>query len=138
MKQSFTLLLLLALGAAGCRHDADLPEPGSLAGSWRLTRVQCYCSTSPVPDELLTFSSGQRFQLLRDGRLSSEGTYGLSRSPACGQTTDRDQLTFRVASPGTYAPSGAYTLAGSTLVVDQTNNCISDQPVYTYQRVPEG
>ncbi|MEJ7666497.1 MAG: hypothetical protein WKG07_46750 [Hymenobacter sp.] len=60
----------------------------------------------------------------------------MSRSPSCGQATVRDQLTLRLAAPNTYAPGGAYSVKDCTLIIDQTNSCISDGPTYTYTRQP--
>lgn len=130
------LLLLLAASLAGCTHDADSPGPATLVGTWRLTDRMCYCAAAPLPDETITFTTDQRFRLLRNGTLAAEGTYALSRGPACGETTDRDQLRLVATTAGAYVPTGAYTVQSQTLVIDQTNKCVSDGPVYTYTRQP--
>jgi hypothetical protein len=129
-------LLLLAASLAGCRPEADLPSPDTLIGTWRLTNMACYCTASPTRDETITFDTNQRFQLFRGGTLAAEGTYALSRGPACGETIDRDQLRLAATTAGAYVPTGAYTVQGQTLVIDQTNQCVSDGPVYTYTRQP--
>jgi hypothetical protein len=128
-------LLLLAASLAGCAREADSLSPATLVGTWRLTDRMCYCAASPLPDEVLTFATDQRFQLFRDGTLAADGTYSLSRGPACGETIDRDQLRLATIAR-TYVPTGAYTVQGQTLVIDQTNGCVSDGPIYTYTRQP--
>jgi hypothetical protein len=135
-KTSYSLLLLTGASLAGCGTDADLPSPDNLIGTWRLTDRACYCAAAPIPDEVITFDNNQRFQIVRNGALAAEGTYALSRAPACGESADRDQLRFEVATAGAYAPTGAYAVQYRTLVIDQTNKCISDGPVYTYTRQP--
>lgn len=130
-------MLLVALGLASCGKDSDLPEPepGSLAGSWRLTKVQAMLP-GPLRNETLVFSSAQSFQLFRDNSLSAQGTYRLSLAPSCGETANRSQLAFQVTTPSGYVPQGAYSLQDNTLVIDLTNRCFSDGAIYTYQRVP--
>lgn len=138
MKQFFNAsILLVALGLAGCGKDSDLPEPepGSLAGIWRLTKVQAMLPGA-LRNETLVFSSAQNFQLFRDNSLEARGTYSLSIAPSCGETDNRPQLAFQATGPTGYVPQGAYTLQGNTLVIDQTNRCFSDGAIYTYQRVP--
>ena len=134
--KKFSSLLLLTASLAGCRHEADLPSPANLLGTWRLTDRQCYCAVAPVPDETITFEASQRFQLFRNGKLAAEGSYALSRSPACGETIARDQLRLAATTAGVAVPTGAYTVQNQTLVIDQTNQCVSDGPVYTYTRQP--
>lgn len=129
------LPLLLATNLAGCAREADSLSPATLVGTWRLTDRMCYCAASPLPDEVLTFTTEQRFQLFRDGTLAADGTYSLSRSPACGETIARDQLRL-VTIARAYVPTGAYTVQGPTLIIDQTNGCVSDGPIYTYTRQP--
>jgi hypothetical protein len=136
MKKPFCVLFILTASLMGCRHDADLPSPEGLIGTWRLTNVACYCPAAPTPDETITFRDNRQFQIFRTGTLAAEGTYSLSRGPACGETVDRDQLRLVVTKAGAYAPTGAYTVQNQTLVIDQTNKCISDGPVYTYTRQP--
>lgn len=136
MKKTACLLLLLSAGLLGCRRDADSPSPGGLIGTWRLTNLACYCPAGPTPDETITFGNDQRFRIFRQGTLSAEGTYSLGRGPACGETVARDQLRLVVATAGTSAPTGAYTIQSQTLIIDQTNKCVSDGPVYTYTRQP--
>ena len=128
-------LLLLAASLASCEREADSLSPATLVGSWRLTDKMCYCEASPLPDEVLTFATDQHFQLFRSGTLAAEGTYSLSRSPSCGETIDRDQLRLATTAK-TYVPTGAYTVQGQTLIIDQTNECVSDGPIYTYTRQP--
>ena len=135
IKKFFPLLALTA-SLAGCRHEADLPGPADLLGTWRLTNRQCYCTAAPVPDETITFEASQRFQLFRSGKLAAEGSYALSRSPACGETIARDQLRLAATTAGVAVPTGAYMVQNQTLVIDQTNQCVSDGPVYTYTRQP--
>jgi len=135
-KICYSLLLLAGASLASCGDDADLPSPDNLIGTWRLTTRACYCPVAPTPDEVITFDPNRRFRIFRNGALAAEGTYALSRGPACGESTDRDQLRFEVATAGTYAPTGAYAVQNQTLVIDQTNKCISDGPVYTYTRQP--
>jgi hypothetical protein len=136
MKKTTYFPFLLAAGLAGCRHDADLPSPDNLIGTWRLTNLACYCVPAPTPDETITFQASGRFELIRQGALAAEGTYSLSRGRACGETADRDQLRFTVTTAGAYAPTGAYTVQNQALVIDQRNKCVSDGPVYTYTRQP--
>lgn len=137
MKKIYYCLLLLAgAGLAGCGNKAGLPSPDHLIGTWRLTTMACYCPAAPTPDEVITFDNDRRFQIFRKGALAAEGSYALSRGPACGESVDRDQLRLTVATAGAYAPTGAYTVQNQTLVIDQTNKCISDGPIYTYTRQP--
>jgi len=128
-------LLLLAASLAGCAREADSPTPATLLGTWRLTDRMCYCAASPLPDEVLTFATDQRFQLFRNGTLVADGTYSLSRSPSCGETIARNQLRLATIAK-TYVPTGAYTVQDQTLIIDQTNGCVSDGPIYTYTRQP--
>lgn len=136
MKKTCYLLLALAASLTGCRSAIDLPSPDGLLGTWRLTNVVCYCPAAPTPDEIITFADNGQFRIFRKGTLAAEGIYSLSRGPACGETVDRDQLRLVVTTAGTYAPTGAYTIQSQTLVIDQTNSCVSDGPVYTYTRHP--
>jgi len=130
------LFLLTSASLTSCGNKADLPSPDNLIGTWRLTARACYCEAAPVPDEVITFDNSKRFQLFRNKALAAEGTYSLSRGPACGESVDRDQLRLTVTTAGAYAPTGAYTVQNQTLVIDQTNKCVSDGPVYTYTRQP--
>lgn len=89
---------------------------------------------SKLPNETLEFDANQHFRFWRKKRLVTEGTYHIGHNLTCGQK-GLAQLILEPIKPSTYAPSGAYTLRGDTLVIDMTNTCASDMPIYTYQRI---
>jgi hypothetical protein len=133
MKPFFALLLTASL--AGCKHDADtVPLSDDLAGTWRLTDMQCFCPAGQqVKDEVITFDAAQRFQLSRDGQLAAEGTYALSQGSACtGGSGTQALLKLTASATTTYVPSGAYSIQNNTLVIDQCS--AADGPKYTYRR----
>ncbi|MDO7887896.1 hypothetical protein [Hymenobacter cheonanensis] len=127
-------LLLLTASLAGCQRGATTsPGPEStLLGSWRLTGYQCHCPPNqPVPDESVTFGAGQHFKLYRNQALAAEGTYTTGQGASCGGTPE-PIITLTPTAASTYAPKGAYTLEGNTLVIDQCS--AADGPRYTYTR----
>jgi hypothetical protein len=128
--------MLLATGLAGCQRTASSPEPEpgtTLVGSWRLTAYLCNCPPNqPVPDESVTFDASQHFKLYRNKALAVEGTYATSQGSNCGGGTSEPLITLTASTPNAYAPKGAYTLAGNTLVIDQCS--AADGPRYTYTR----
>jgi hypothetical protein len=130
------LLPLLLCGASltGCQRTATSTSPTTtLEGTWRLTGYQCHCPPSqPVPDEVLTIAAGQRFRLVRDKALAAEGTYTTGQAVSCGGGTPEPVITLTPTAADAYAPHGAYTLAGNTLVIDQCS--AADGPKYTYTR----
>lgn len=137
MTKLFFLCSLGLLGAAtGCQRTPQAATAASgtgLAGTWRLTDYQCHCPPGhPVPNELLTLDANQHFRLLRDNKLAAEGTYSTGKGISCGGGTPEPILTLTPATADTYAPKGAYTLAGTTLVIDQCS--AADGPKYTYTR----
>lgn len=133
-------LLLLGAGLASCQHGADpltaAPAADSLVGTWQLTSLQSSRpATGAVPNQQLTLDANQHFQFLTDGQLTAEGTYAASTGSACSQAASAEPLlTLTAATPGTYAPSGNYTLtSGTTLVID---GCLAaDGPRYTFRRL---
>ncbi|AMR26808.1 hypothetical protein A0257_06575 [Hymenobacter psoromatis] len=126
--------LLLAASLSGCRHDSDSPAPSDeLAGTWRLTNVQCYCPAGqPVPNEVLTLDAGQHFQLFRNGALAAEGSYATSQGPSCSASVSVPLITLTASVPSVYVPKGAYSIQNNMLVIDQCS--AADGPKYTYQR----
>lgn len=132
MKKLLYASLLLAASLAGCRHDSDAPAPSDeLAGSWRLTGMECFCAYDPKIVEILTLGSDYQFRLTRDGRLASQGTFVITQGSACagGPVEPYLQLT---AANGAYAPSGVYGIQSNTLTIRQ---CVElDAPAYTYKR----
>ncbi|QKG56941.1 hypothetical protein GKZ68_10055 [Hymenobacter sp. BRD128] len=138
MKKTAASFLLLAASLGGCKHDADSPgpDPGTLAGSWRLTDRQCYCPAGqPLPDEQITFDASGHFQLFRGGALATVGSYAFSQGMPCGgSSTNATQITLTAATPNVYVPHGAYTQQNNTLVIDQCS--VADGPKYTYTRQP--
>ncbi|MGI4734494.1 MAG: hypothetical protein ACRYG7_04875 [Janthinobacterium lividum] len=133
------LLYLSAFAAASltsCRHDSDSPMPAlsdELAGSWRLTNVQCYCPPGqPVPNEVLKLDTGQHFQLFRNGTLVAEGTYATGQGINCSASNTVPVITLTTASSTVYVPKGAYTVENNVLTIDQCS--AADGPKYTYQR----
>jgi hypothetical protein len=133
MTKSLFLILAVA-GLASCQRSPTSLEPGTtLVGSWRLTAYQCHCPPNqPVPDELVTLDANQHFKLYRNKVLEAEGTYATGEGISCGGGTSEPILTLTPASSDAYAPKGAYTLAGNTLVIDQCS--AADGPKYTYTR----
>jgi len=127
------LLVLLATGAAGCQRTATQAPGTSLVGTWKLTAYQCHCPPNqPVPDESVTLDAGQHFKLYRNKALAAEGTYTIGEGASCGGGASEPIITLTPASTDAYAPHGAYTLEGSTLVIDQCS--AADGPKYTYTR----
>ncbi len=133
------LLYLTAFAASslvGCRHDSDSPAPAlsdDLAGSWRLTTLQCYCPASqPLPNEVLKLDASQHFQLFRNGTLAAEGTYATGQGPSCSASNIVPVITLTASSSTVYVPKGAYTVENNVLVIDQCS--AADGPRYTYQR----
>ncbi|RZK90627.1 MAG: hypothetical protein EOO62_34795 [Hymenobacter sp.] len=135
------LVPLLAAGLIGhlASSSATAPSPptaGTLVGSWHLVAQRVMVVDGhKLPDETLIFGEDQRFRFLRKKRLVAQGAYHTGRDSTCGQQ-GLAQLILEPASPGAYAPSGAYTLHGDTLVIDMTNTCASDMPIFTYRRAP--
>ena len=133
---ALALLATGALGTTSCQRAAQSSAPGpgtTLVGTWRLTGYQCHCPPGqPVPDEVLTIDAGQHFRLVRNRALAAEGTYTLGTGISCGGGTPEPLLTLTPAAADAYAPKGAYTLAGDTLVIDQCS--AADGPKYTYTR----
>jgi hypothetical protein len=127
-------LVLLTASLAGCQRGATSPNPETtLVGTWRLTGYQCHCPPNqPVPDESVTFDASQHFKLYRRQALAAEGTYTTGQGISCGGGTPEPIITLTPAAADTYAPKGAYTLAGNTLVIDQCS--AADGPKCTYTR----
>lgn len=135
MKHFPIAIALLATSAGGCQRAATQAQaPGTtLVGTWKLTAYQCHCPPNqPVPDESVTFEAGQRFKLYRNKALAAEGTYTTGEGVSCGGGASEPIITLTPASADAYAPHGAYTLEGSTLVIDQCS--AADGPKYTYTR----
>jgi len=139
MKKFLSVFALLATGALGttsCQRAAQSAAPeasASLEGTWRLTGYQCHCPPNqPVPDEVLTIEAGQRFRLVRNKALAAEGAYTTGQGVSCGGGTPEPVITLTPTAADTYAPHGAYTLVGNTLVIDQCS--AADGPKYTYTR----
>jgi len=88
-----------------------------------------------LPNETLVFDDNHRFRFLRKKRLVAEGTYHIGQDSTCGRK-GLEQLILKPTAPDTYAPSGAYTVRSDTLIIDMTNTCASDMPIFTYKRVP--
>jgi len=132
----------LLLGAAtGCQRTPQATAASTaagapattLAGTWRLSDYQCHCPPGhPIPDEVLTLDASQHFRLMRDKKLAAEGTYATSTGVSCGGGTLEPIITLTPKDADTYVPKGAYTLEGSTLVIDQCS--AADGPKYTYTR----
>jgi hypothetical protein len=138
MKKTATFLLLLTASFGGCKHNVESPgpDPGTLAGNWRLTDRQCYCPAGqPLPDEQITFDANGHFQLFRNGALATEGSYAFSQGMSCGgSTTNVTLLTLKGTTPNVYVPYGAYSQQNNVLVLDQCY--VADGPKFTYQRQP--
>lgn len=128
-------LALLAAATSGCQRAATQAQAPSatLVGTWKLTAYQCHCPPNqPIPDESVTFETGQRFKLYRNKALAAEGTYTTGEGVSCGGGASEPIITLTPASADAYAPHGAYSLQGSTLVIDQCS--AADGPKYTYIR----
>ncbi len=126
--------LLLVASFSGCRHDSDSPAPSDeLAGSWRLTGLQCYCPAGqPVPNEVLTLDASQHFQLFRNGTLAATGSYATGQGANCSASDLVATITLTATVPNVYVPKGAYSVQSNVLVIDQCS--AADGPRYTYQR----
>lgn len=126
-------LLLCGASLAGCQRAATSTSPTTtLEGTWRLTGYQCHCPPNqPVPNEVLTIEAGQRFRLLRNNTLAAEGAYTTGQEASCGGGAPGPVITL-TPTTDTYAPHGAYTLEGNTLIIDQCS--AADGPRYTYTR----
>jgi hypothetical protein len=109
MKKTATFLLLLTASFGGCKHNVESPgpDPGTLAGNWRLTDRQCYCPAGqPLPDEQITFDANGHFQLFRNGALATEGSYAFSQGMSCGgSTTNVTCLPSRALRPTSTCPT---------------------------------
>jgi hypothetical protein len=134
MKKFPFAIALLATGAISCQRTPQTTEPSAtLVGTWRLTAYQCHCPPNqPVPDESVTFEAGQRFKLYRKGALAAEGTYTTGEGVSCGGGASEPMLTLTPSATDAYAPKGAYSMEGNTLVIDQCS--AADGPKYTYTR----
>ena len=134
MNRHFSLLLLTA-SLTGCQHDADTaPLSDSVVGTWRLTNMACFCAYDPKVVEILTLDGNQQFRLVRDGQLAAQGTYLVTTGAGCANGPVVPYLQLTVATPGTYAPYGTYTVQHNTLTIER---CVAlDGPSYTYQRQP--
>ncbi len=129
-------LALLAAGASGCQRAATQAQAPSatLVGTWKLTAYQCHCPPNqPVPNESVTFEPGQRFKLYRNQALAAEGTYTTGEGVSCGGGASEPIITLTPTAEDAYAPHGAYTLQGNTLVIDQCS--AADGPKYTYTKL---
>ncbi|TDN37160.1 hypothetical protein E4631_07045 [Hymenobacter sp. UV11] len=128
--------ILLAASLSGCQHDSDSPAPAlsdELAGTWRLTNLQCFCPAGqPVPNEVLMLDTSQHFKLFRNGTLAAAGTYATSQGANCSANDMVPFITLTASAANVYVPKGAYSLANNTLVIDQCS--AADGPRYTYQR----
>lgn len=128
----FAALLMAAFAVAGCKKDAD-PATG-LAGVWKLTsRTECYCPIGPAPNETLTLTDTY-FSFTRDGKVVRQGTYVQNAAAKCGTTTPVPVLALTEAASQTIS-NVPFTLRNDELVLDYRNNCISDSPLDTYQRL---
>jgi hypothetical protein len=134
MKNFPLAIALLATSAISCQRATHVTEPGNtLVGTWRLTGYQCHCPPNqPVPDESVTFEAGQRFKLYRNKALAAEGTYTTGEGASCGGGASEPMITLTPTAADTYAPKGAYTMEGNTLVIDQCS--AADGPKYTFTR----
>jgi hypothetical protein len=129
------LPLLFTASLISCQRSATTsPNPdNTLVGTWHLTGYQCHCPPNqPVPDESLTFEADQHFKLYRNQALAVEGTYTTGQGASCAGGTPEPIITLTPTAASTYAPKGAYTLEGTTLVIDQCS--AADGPRYTYTR----
>ncbi|RZK34585.1 MAG: hypothetical protein EOO57_10815 [Hymenobacter sp.] len=137
MKKLATLFYfgLLAIAATSCKHDSDvLPIDDSVVGSWRLTKMPCFCAFDPKVVEVLTLDGNQQFRLVRDGVLASQGSYAVTQGAACNSGPLAPYLKLTVATPNTYAPNGEYTVQNNTLTI---TGCVAlDGPAYVYERQP--
>ncbi|RZK34586.1 MAG: hypothetical protein EOO57_10820 [Hymenobacter sp.] len=121
----------LVAAAAGCKSKATAPAcPDVLAGTWHLTSRSCACAPTPMQDETIILADNQEYSVLRDGLLTTKGTYAISQGAACGGGSAVPFLTFTPAAPGGYAPNGTYTLRDCTLVIDQCQT--ADRTVLAY------
>lgn len=88
-----------------------------------------------LPNETLVFDDNRQFLYFHKKHLVAQGTYHVGLDSTCGRQ-NLDQLILEPIKSGTYAPSGTYTLHSDTLIIDMTNTCASDEPIFTYLRQP--
>jgi hypothetical protein len=130
--RNFTSLVigsLLLVATASCKHTAapSTACPDVLVGTWYLT------NRVPVPktDETIILTANNEYSVFRDGLLSAQGTYAVSQDQ-CGSGTAVPFLKFTPATPGMYAPNGAYTLRDCTLVIEQCQNMVGTTLTYRH------
>ncbi|MBF9236683.1 hypothetical protein I2I05_04680 [Hymenobacter sp. BT683] len=127
------LCLLAALTLAGCKKESDAFT--GLIGSWKLTKQECYCPSSPVPNRTVTFTA-TGYKFYQDGQLSDSGTYSDANIIPCGTNTLIQVL--RLKSDHKASQDYISTIAGSLLQLDSglNNKCIADAGIkYTYERL---
>ena len=124
---------LLIATAAGCKQKADPVATcaDTIVGTWYMTTRECSCPPAPKPDETIILTADQKYSVYRGGQLSAQGTYAVTQGQVCGAGPMVPFLKFTPATPGAYAPDGAYKLQNCSLVIDQ---CLAaDGSVLTYQ-----
>jgi hypothetical protein len=135
-----TVCAAFLLAAAGCQPIAKQAAPKTacadiLVGTWHLTHRECSCPPGPIPDETIIFTASQEYSVYRNGQLSAQGTYAVTQGQVCGAGPMVPFLKFTSATPGAYAPDGAYQLQNCSLVIDQ---CLAaDGSVLTYRHPVE-
>lgn len=127
---TLTTSLLMLLLLAGCHKDSAEPIDDGLEGHWKLTNRQCYCPSTAVPNETVSFS-GTNFAFYNNGQLASSGTY-LSAivSSGCGGGSAAGLRLITAAG----VQEVAVERTGNTLTLDYGGPC--DAPVDTYERLP--
>ena len=130
----FGVLLTSAGLLAGCQKDSGT-FPGEsfpgLAGTWQLTARQCFCSRTPLPNEIAKFTDTD-FSFYKDGQPTTFGSYTLASGKSCSGTPSVPVVHF--AYTNTTTPQDVvFTLSGNTLVLDY-GGCL-DAPVNTYVRL---
>lgn len=137
LRQLSALALIGLTGLIGCQKDDAGPASTGLTGTWKLTKRDCYCFITPVPDETITFTA-TTFSVHENGLLTATGSYTTTTAPVeCGSST-RVPVVHLAATQG-YSHYVVSTVVDNKLVLDYKadgGGCISDTPVDTYERLP--
>lgn len=135
LMRPFLLVVLLATGfLSGCKKDSDVFP--ALVGSWKLTKLECYCARTPVPNQTVTFTATD-FKFYLDGQLTDSGTYASATITPCGTTAPTRVLRLKYHD-GKPPRDFLSTVESQFLRLDSglDNKCIADAGVvYTYERL---
>lgn len=133
---SFLLLVpMIALSLTSCKKDSDLANAATgLAGRWQLTSRQCFCASTPLPNESIVFNDATA-SFYKDGQLIGSYTYAITTGFLCGTASQTAGITLLPTGISHGNPSFAgFTVSATSLTLDYGSPC--DAPRDTYQRQP--